>query len=936
MQGADYTFTYTIKNAGMATSALNAAAYYVDQKPDTGHFLGYNITNSLAAGVSQNFGGGFTTAGLSVGQHTVWVGADNWGQVGESNETNNWQSLTFMVTAPMIDAPMGMAAGSPQLVGASLTSSPDLIVGSITAGSSVVQGAAFTFTYLVQNIGAAAALANGAAYYVDQKPDTGHFFGYGITNALAAGASQSLGGGISTAGLSVGQHTLWVAADNWNQNAEGNETNNFTAVNFTVTAPPRPDLIVASITGNATVNLGANFTFSYVVQNTGAAASGANAAAYFVDQVPDTGHFFGYGVTNALAAGASQTLSGGFSTAALSPGQHTLFLAADNWGQVGEGNEANNLRAITFTVLAPDLVVNSIAAAATVNLGAAFTFTYAVQDIGPVASGANAAAYFIDRIPDTGHFLGYNVSNGQGAGTSQTFGGGFSTAGLSAGQHFLWIGADNWNQVAEGNETNNWTSVAFTVLAPDLVVSSITAGASVVQGANFTFNYAIQNIGTMTAGVSNAAYRIDAMPDIGHFAGYNPTNALTAGAAQSFAGSVSTAGLSLGQHTLWVNADVANQVTEGNETNNWKAVTFTVAPPPTFDIRVNYTGDQAYASYFTAAAQRWQQVITSDLPDVNSAQYGFIDDLLITANVGFIDGAGSGGRNVLGQAAPDLFRAGSNLPYHGTMTFDSFDLAGLAANGQLFSVILHEMGHVLGIGSLWATDGLKSGNSYIGTNANNAYHALGGVGFAPVEPGSVAGSSGVHWSEAVFGNELMTPTIAGLPDPLSTVTIGSLQDMGYGVNYAAADSYRLPGHLEAGSQDVAMQTSATQPASTFDSGAAGFDMASAPTMLMNDEIGSTGGTAGFDMASAPTMLMNDEIGSTGGTAGFDMASAPPVLMNDEIGNGSSAPGNLMVLTNYLASAFVTPPGEGMGTVGVALADATLMWSASPLSTQPHA
>ena len=105
---------------------------------------------------------------------------------------------------------------------------------------------------------------------------------------------------------------------------------------------------------------------------------------------------------------------------------------------------------------------------------------------------------------------------------------------------------------------------------------------------------------------------------------------------------------------------------------------------------------------------------------------------------------------------------------------------------------------------------------------------------------------------------------------------------------------------------------------------------------MNDEIGSTGGTAGFDMASAPTMLMNYETGSTGGTAGFDMASAPPVLMNDEIGNGSSAPGNLMVLTNYLASAFVTPPGQGMGTVGVALADATLMWSASPLSTQPHA
>ena len=41
-----------------------------------------------------------------------------------------------------------------------------------------------------------------------RNPTPTHFFGFGITNALAAGASQSLGGGFSTAGLSVGQHTL--------------------------------------------------------------------------------------------------------------------------------------------------------------------------------------------------------------------------------------------------------------------------------------------------------------------------------------------------------------------------------------------------------------------------------------------------------------------------------------------------------------------------------------------------------------------------------------------------------------------------------------------------------------------------------------------------------------------------------------------------------
>ena len=142
----------------------------------------------------------------------------------------------------------------------------------------------------------------------------------------------------------------------------------------------------------------------------------------------------------------------------------------------------------------------------------------------------------------------------------------------------------------------------------------------------------------------------------------------------------------------------------------------------TFDIAVNYTGDPTYQSYFTAAAQRWQQVITGDLPDV-----GNIDDLQITANVKFIDGPGG----ILGQATPNLFRsAPSFLPYTGTMTFDSSDLANMASNGTLFYVILHEMGHVLGIGTLWSTLHLTagSGSQYIGQGALNAYHQLGAGG----------------------------------------------------------------------------------------------------------------------------------------------------------------------------------------------------------------
>ena len=36
-----------------------------------------------------------------------------------------------------------------------------------------------------------------------------------------------------------------------------------------------------------------------------------------------------------------------------------------------------------------------------------------------------------------------------------------------------------------------------------------------------------------------------------------------------------------------------NQAADGNPTNNLLSITFTVAPPPTFDIRVNYTDEQA-------------------------------------------------------------------------------------------------------------------------------------------------------------------------------------------------------------------------------------------------------------------------------------------------------------------------------------------------------
>ena len=238
--------------------------------------------------------------------------------------------------------------------------------------------------------------------------------------------------------------------------------------------------------------------------------------------------------------------------------------------------------------------------------------------------------------------------------------------------------------------------------------------------------------------------------------------------------------------------------------------------PGAFDIQFRFTGLSAsLQAVFEQAAAKWESVITGDLPSATYAGVA-VDDLLIDASGVAIDGTG----NVLGQAGPDAFRSGSRLPYHGEMEFDTADLASMQANGTLLGVIEHEMGHVLGIGTLWSTKGLLSGANttnpiFVGAQATAAYNSIFGTNAAgvPVENTGGSGTRNSHWRESTFGNELMTGWVGpGSNMPLSRITIGSLADIGYTVNYAAADPYTRTSALTA-------IVSATVPTSTTTSSA---------------------------------------------------------------------------------------------------------------------
>jgi hypothetical protein len=208
---------------------------------------------------------------------------------------------------------------------------------------------------------------------------------------------------------------------------------------------------------------------------------------------------------------------------------------------------------------------------------------------------------------------------------------------------------------------------------------------------------------------------------------------------------------------------------------------------------------------FAAAAARWTRVVRGDIPDVHlkvAADQCFagqpaidewIDDLAVLVVVDSIDGPGK----ILAATGVCYVRRESGLPLVGVMIMDSADLAMLDAKGWMIDVVTHEMGHALGIGSLWAYRGmLQYGTDpqFLGTSASAQYGRLIGTAHAgvPVEDQGGPGTAMAHWRERVFGDELMTGYIAGTPNPLSALTVASLEDLGYRVDITAADAYALP------------------------------------------------------------------------------------------------------------------------------------------------
>jgi hypothetical protein len=99
-----------------------------------------------------------------------------------------------------------------------------------------------------------------------------------------------------------------------------------------------------------------------------------------------------------------------------------------------------------------------------------------------------------------------------------------------------------------------------------------------------------------------------------------------------------------------------------------------------------------------------------------------------------------------------------------------------------------------GIGTLWVDQGIAGPDNqncpYRGTNANREYRTISGCSTAvPTELDFGEGTACGHWDEDCMGNELMTGFANGPISALSRITIGTLQDLGYKVDYSRADAF---------------------------------------------------------------------------------------------------------------------------------------------------
>ena len=239
------------------------------------------------------------------------------------------------------------------------------------------------------------------------------------------------------------------------------------------------------------------------------------------------------------------------------------------------------------------------------------------------------------------------------------------------------------------------------------------------------------------------------------------------------------------------------------------------------ELRFHDSVPASHRHFFRQGADRWEEVVVGDLPAAvipseatNSNRYQtpyspeliaagtLVDDIIITVTYDeAIRGTAVGGSTWLreetrlpmagfvvvdGEYMVDWFHEVGEKHAYWEETINASTWAEAHFNLWLYEAAVHEIGHALGIGTIWWLDDrfhydedpMKS--YFAGEHAIAAFQVLPGASYKG-EAVPVYGSG--HWNGRMLGEATMDNHGVDM-ERISTITVGALADLGYEVDFS--------------------------------------------------------------------------------------------------------------------------------------------------------
>lgn len=261
-------------------------------------------------------------------------------------------------------------------------------------------------------------------------------------------------------------------------------------------------------------------------------------------------------------------------------------------------------------------------------------------------------------------------------------------------------------------------------------------------------------------------------------------------------------------------------------------MSYTSSPNGLFTYTITGVSDSTELAVIQSAFNKWDSIC-----QIDTSRWGSSYSINVSYSIASLTAGILGGASLQTYTITQGTTYGNIMPYEGTIQLNSLYTASMLADvrssgeTQYYYVVLHELGHILGIGPFWSssspiyapitsyTDANDSTTKYYytGTNAFNQYKSYlssdlsNAVIGLPIEDNGGSGTAEVHPEEGLesvvssdtryingifhpgINEELMTGWMEGSPTdtPISRVTLGFLEDMGYIVNYSDAENFSI-------------------------------------------------------------------------------------------------------------------------------------------------